>query len=268
MGDNALLGSRGQRSALCGPVHRDGATGGSAPRPAARGPIDSANAKPPAWDDPRLVSNKAVGILCASQRFKELMHDLEGLGVQIRPHETPLAQRTGGSYDFIANTVELPPGAFAVGPGPMDTGLLITVAHELKHAHQYRHLLKKSREARPAPASGPAAPDSPSAAEAARTRVLDAYMESLGKDKYLEASVEVERLAQKFGVAVALEALGPCNTRFNVYKEMFHADSESAYKDYEFSGWWNANENYYKEHAKIEWEDHEKRMRGEKKATP
>jgi len=189
-------------------------------------------------------------VLKRSKDFSAVYEEMSALGMKVRVGKALSSRRTtrpGGSYDFYTNTFELPADALSRRGPISDVATLETIGHEVRHAHQHRSLLKRSNER--------------GGTEAVRLELMDEAMGRMGKGKFLESFLEMEKQAERFGIRVTLEALGKAHTGFVVFREMFPGTSPRAFVDWKVETWWLANSNLYVSQSKYLWDEYAERTR-------
>lgn len=189
-------------------------------------------------------------ILKRSKDFTGVYEEMSALGMKVKAGKALSSRRTmrpGGSYDFYTNTFELPADALSRRGPISDVGTLETIGHEVRHAHQHRTLLKRSNQR--------------GGTEAVRRELMDEAMGQMGRSKFLESFLLMEKQAEHFGIRVTLEALGKAHTGFMVFREMFPGSTPREFVDWKVDTWWSANSNLYESQSKFLWDEYAERKR-------
>jgi hypothetical protein len=181
--------------------------------------------------------------LMKSPQFAKIFKELAGLGVKIKASAEvgrPGGERPAAQYDPYTNTVEIAPEILSSRTPITDSSTLEKIAHELKHAHQYRKISMTVKE------SG--------GGEAMRAEMITAAIGEMGYERFRAMSKKSEMDAEAFAIRATLEALGESHDRLKQFRSMFGPEkTPDDYFKFMFSTWWEANESIYEESIKARW---------------
>ena len=192
------------------------------------------------------LSVNLFAMLLKSPEFAEIFDALKGTGVKIVSSSklsiNPLGRREhgAGSYNPITGIIELPTEVYTSAHDNKikSTKILELIAHEIHHAWWFRKLYQFS--------SG--------GSDEARAKILAQSIKKMGREKFIESTLHLEKAAEIFAVKVVLEIFKNGHSGFRIYQEEISPDiTIGSYHSFHINSWWIANESLYREDAEIEW---------------
>lgn len=181
---------------------------------------------------------KANGLIIEKSKKVSLSH---GLGAHGKP---------AGTYDAVTNTLSLPANVF--GSQNVVTGhkKLELIAHETRHAYQFRTVIAKAKAA--------------GGTDAIRMKMLAEAFMKMGRDKFINDTLKTERLAEYYALTVVMRLLGEKHSGLPIYRQVVkYKATPKQYVDFMYSQWWYANGDTYKRQAASAWLYWQKVYKGE-----
>lgn len=198
-------------------------------------------------DDSRVscktVSVNLFAVLNRSPEFLAILNALKGTGVKIVSNSKlsigarARGNRGAGSYNPITGTIELPAGVYTGEANSRMADVLTLIAHEVYHAWQFRKLHKLS--------SGGGAEE--------RAKIIAQTVKKMGRDKFIESALRLEKAAEKFAVKIVMQVLGEDHPGLHLYRSEIAPITPVEFYNWKIDSWWDANESVYRDDAEIEW---------------
>lgn len=189
------------------------------------------------------LSANLFAVLLTSPEFSAVFAALKGTGVKIVSNSGLSIDAGGrhnrgaGSYKPITNTIELPIRVYASKDKIKSTSALKLIAHEVYHAWQFRKLHKLSD----------------GGSEEDRAKIMAQSVKKMGREKFIESALRLEKAAEIFAVKIVLKVLKVDHSGLRAYRSAIGPITPSAFFHWDINSWWSANESVYQHDAEIEW---------------
>lgn len=219
------------------------------------GPCDISTLKPKAGC--QVVLYNLFSYLQKDTNFKKMFTVLKANGLIIEKskkvslsHGLVAPGKPAGTYDAVTNTLSLPANVFGSHNVITAHKKLELIAHETRHAYQFRTIIAKAKAA--------------GGTNAIRKKMLAEAFMKMGRDKFIKESLRTEKSAEYYALTVVMRLLGKKHSGLPIYRKVVkYKATPKQYVDFMYNQWWYANGDTYKRQAASAWLYWQKVFKGE-----